>query len=204
LINYFSSTAKIRFSKILINKSNNFSLILLSDAKDGVRLIPDAKEYFEAQAIIQTIHNASNQTSAMQGLIHKTIINTSQKMVSDVSIKNVEMENIVASITFWHKRRRKKVVARDCEVVALNFNSCTPGASRETILKHIEEVFLAEIRSRQGIMADNIWLELDGDTQLKTSPPELLKLLRKLQKIDNLLFFFEGRPHWKQKIISLI
>ena len=95
----------MRFSKILINRSNNFSLILLSDIEGSAGLIPDSKGSFEAQANIQTIHNAKNQNTLMQDIIHKTIIHASQKIVSDLPINTVQMEKIVATITFWNKKR---------------------------------------------------------------------------------------------------
>jgi hypothetical protein len=204
LKNNLKSIVKMRFSRILINRSNNFSLILLSDVEGGAGLIPDRKGYFKAQANIQTIYNPGIHTTEMRDLIYKTIIHTSKKIVSGVSTNTAKMENIVATITFWNKRRRNEIVVGGCEIVALSLNSCTPDGSRETISKYIEELFLAEVQSRQGIMADNVWLELKTDIDIKMTPPKLVKLLRSVRKINNLIFFFKGRPHWKHNIISLV
>ena len=204
MINYFSSIVNMRFSRILLNRSNNFSLILLSNVEDSAEPIPDRKGYFEAQANIQTIYNVSNHTTEMRDLIYKTIIHPSRKIVSGVSINTVEMENIAATITFWNRRRMNEIVTLGCEVVALSLNSCTPNTSREAISQYIEELFLAAVQSRQGIIDDNVWLELKTAIEIKMNPPNLMRFIRKLQKIDNLIFFFKGRPQWKQNIISLV
>ena len=94
-------------------------------------------------------------------------------------------------------------MVKTCDVVALSLKLYAPNVSRETLSQYIEELFLAEVQSLQGIMADNVWLELNGDIELKLSPPKVGKLLRKTEKTDKLFFFFEGRPHWEQNIVSL-
>jgi hypothetical protein len=76
--NNLSYLLTTEFSKILIKRSKNISLILLSDAEDGAGLIPDAKWRNEAQASIHTIHSTKNYCALPQEATNK-IIHASKK-----------------------------------------------------------------------------------------------------------------------------
>jgi hypothetical protein len=195
--NELSCLVGMKFSKILINRSKDFSLILLSDVEDGAGLIPDAKWRNEAQASIQTIHSNKNSCTLLQEATNK-IIHVSQKIVSDVSINNEEIKNNVASITFKSKKRRTKIMVPNGNIIALSLSSKNTHVSIDILSQYIEQLILAGISGMQGIIGDAVWLNLNGEVKLKMNPSKPRTLLRETNKINKLFFLSEESPRCKR------
>jgi hypothetical protein len=158
---------------------------------------------FKAMVSIQTIHNTKYYWPLMDELINKKI-NVVQKIVSDVFINSVKIDDdLLSAITLRSKERRTtiRMKASDIMILALGSNTFC-NVTKELLSDYIDELFIDNIRRMQGINDDAIWLELDEDVELKLSSPKVGRLLKDIKNPDKLIFFFEGRPQWNGSDVS--
>jgi hypothetical protein len=70
--------------------------------------------------------------------------------------------------------------------------------------RYIEQLILAGISGMQGMIGDDVWLNLNGEVKLKMNSSKLGTLLRKTNKINKLFFLSEGRPRWKKNLTPIV